>query len=346
MTSEQTIRSSNNGIQDTDQPLISIRGLKVYFFTEEGVVKAVEGIDLDIKSGETLGLIGESGSGKSVSALSIMRLLPIPPAKIIAGSVYFGSNGVTDLLQLSSEEMREIRGGKISMIFQDPMTSLNPLYSVVDQIAENLKSHQHMHPDEAFDEAVKMMEKVGIPDADKRANDFPHQFSGGMRQRIMIAMALSCRPALLIADEPTTALDVTIQAQVLSLIDNLKKEFQTAVLYITHNFAVVAEIADRVAVMYAGYIVEEGDVYTIFDNPSHPYARDLLSSIPRVDKKVDHLEVINGSIPNLITPPSGCRFHPRCKYAKEICKTTVPQRIRVGPRHHVRCHLFNDKSEE
>lgn len=307
-------------------------------------MKAVEGIDLDIHPGETLGLIGESGSGKSVSALSIMRLLPIPPAKIISGSVFFGNDGETDLLKLSSDEMRGIRGCKISMIFQDPMTSLNPLYSVADQIAENFKSHQHMGPDEAFAEAVKMMHIVGIPDAQQRARDFPHQFSGGMRQRIMIAMALSCRPALLIADEPTTALDVTIQAQVLSLIDNLKVEFQTAVLYITHNFAVVAEIADRIAVMYAGYIVEEGDVFTIFDNPSHPYAQDLLSSIPRVDKKLDHLEVISGSIPNLITPPSGCRFHPRCRHATDTCCNVVPERIEIEPRHFVRCHLYN-KSE-
>ena len=335
--SSNTISEKKDESIKLNDSLVSIEGLKVYFFTEEGVVKAVEGIDLEIKTGETLGLIGESGSGKSVSALSIVQLLPVPPAKIIGGKVNFEG---TNLLELSDDEMRYIRGGRISMIFQDPMTSLNPLYSVADQISENLRVHQKLSPDEAVDEAIRMMKEVGIPDSEKRAKDFPHQFSGGMRQRIMIAIALSCVPALLIADEPTTALDVTIQAQVLNLIDQLKAKFNTAVLYITHNFAVVAEIADRVAVMYAGYIVEEGDVFTIFDNPSHPYTQDLLSSIPRVDRKLTHLEVIRGSIPNLISPPSGCRFHPRCKKAMEICSLEVPERLEIEPRHFVRCHLF------
>ncbi len=318
--------------------LIKIEGLRVYFFTEEGVVKAVEGIDLEIQKGETLGLIGESGSGKSVSALSIVQLLPIPPARIIDGSVNFEN---TNLLDLSNEEMRLIRGGKISMIFQDPMTSLNPLYPVADQIGESLRVHQKLSPEKAIDEAIRMMIDVGIPDARKRAKDFPHQFSGGMRQRIMIAMALSCQPALLIADEPTTALDVTIQAQVLHLIAEIKQKYNAAVLYITHNFAVVAAIADRVAVMYAGYIVEEGDVYTLFEKPSHPYTHDLLSSIPRVDRKLTHLEVIKGSIPNLINPPSGCRFHPRCKKVMDVCSRIVPKRTEVEPRHFVRCHLYD-----
>ena len=317
--------------------LVRIDDLRVYFFTEEGVVKAVEGIDLEIMTGETLGLIGESGSGKSVSALSIVQLLPVPPAKIMGGTINFEGK---DLLKLSDDEMRHIRGGRISMIFQDPMTSLNPLYSVADQIGENLRVHQGLSPEAAITEAIRMMKEVGIPDSEKRAKDFPHQFSGGMRQRIMIAIGLSCCPALLIADEPTTALDVTIQAQVLNLIDQLKDKYNTAVLYITHNFAVIAEIADRVAVMYAGYIVEEGDVFTIFDNPSHPYTQDLLSSIPRVDRKLTHLEVIRGSIPNLISPPSGCRFHPRCKKAMEICSLNVPERLEIEPRHFVRCHLY------
>jgi len=220
------------------------------------------------------------------------------------------------------------------------MTSLNPLYSVVNQIAENLRVHQKMDPEEAKIEAIRMMKEVGIPDAEKRSEDFPHQFSGGMRQRIMIAIARSCRPALLIADEPTTALDVTIQAQVLYLIDELKQKFNTAILYITHNFAVVAEIADRVAVMYAGFIVEEHSCVACFENPAHPYTRDLLSSIPRVDRKLDHLEVIKGSIPNLINPPSGCRFHPRCKDVMDICSKEVPKRKEIGPRHFVRCHLY------
>jgi len=335
--SSNSISERKGASKNSNDSLVQIENLRVYFFTEEGVVKAVEGIDLEIKTGETLGLIGESGSGKSVSALSIVQLLPVPPAKIMGGTINFEG---TDLLKLSDDEMRHIRGGRISMIFQDPMTSLNPLYSVADQIGENLRVHQKLSPKEAIKEAIRMMKEVGIPDSETRAKDFPHQFSGGMRQRIMIAIALSCCPALLIADEPTTALDVTIQAQVLNLIDLLKEKFNTAVLYITHNFAVVAEIADRVAVMYAGYIVEEGDVFTIFDNPSHPYTQDLLSSIPRVDRKLTSLEVIRGSIPNLISPPSGCRFHPRCKKAMEICSLNVPKRLEIEPRHFVRCHLY------
>lgn len=340
MDSYSSNTSSNHVTKETNlsKSLINIRNLRVYFFTEEGIVKAVEGIDLDIKKGETLGLIGESGSGKSVSALSMVRLLPVPPSKIMDGTVYFEG---TDLLKVSEKKMRRIRGGKISMIFQDPMTSLNPLYTVVDQIAENLRVHQDMNPEEAVAEAIRMMKEVGIPDAEKRAGDFPHQFSGGMRQRIMIAIALSCRPVLLIADEPTTSLDVTIQAQVLNLIEELKQKFQTSVLYITHNFAVIAEISDRVAVMYAGYIVEEGDVFSIFEEPSHPYTQDLLSSIPRVDRKLTHLEVIRGSIPNLIYPPSGCRFHPRCKKAMDICSRVIPERREIKKRHFVRCHLYS-----
>ncbi|MHA2224103.1 MAG: ABC transporter ATP-binding protein [Candidatus Hodarchaeales archaeon] len=330
------LNESSEGKNDK-KLLVTVNNLRVYFFTEEGTVKAVEGIDLEINKGETLGLIGESGSGKTVSALSMVRLLPTPPAKIMSGSVKLGDK---DLLKLSDDEMRKVRGGKISMIFQDPMTSLNPLYSVADQIAENLRVHREMNPEDAMDEAIEMMRTVGIPDANKRAQDFPHQFSGGMRQRIMIAIALSCRPALLIADEPTTALDVTIQAQVLNLIDDLKEQFQTSVLYITHNFAVVAEIADRVAVMYAGYIVEEHSCLECFENPAHPYTKDLLSSIPRVDRKLSHLEVIKGSIPNLINPPSGCRFHPRCKKVMDICSQVIPKRVEVAPRHFVRCHLY------
>jgi peptide/nickel transport system ATP-binding protein/oligopeptide transport system ATP-binding protein len=329
LNSKTTLNGTNDVNTDLDlkKQLIKVENLRVYFFTEEGTVKAVEGIDLDILKGETLGLIGESGSGKTVTALSIIRLLPIPPAKIISGSIIMDD---INLLELPEDDLQRIRGGKISFIFQDPMTSLNPLFSVVDQIAENLRNHQSMSQKEANSEAINLMKEVGIPDAEQRSEDFPHQFSGGMRQRIMIAMALSCRPSLLIADEPTTALDVTIQAQILNLIEELKTKYNTSVLYITHNFAVIAEIGDRIAVMYAGYIVEEGDVYTIFENPSHPYTRDLLSSIPRVDKKLDKLEVIQGNIPNLIYPPSGCRFHPRCKDVMEKCKTVVPGRLKIG----------------
>lgn len=342
MASEQFIPQDDpsSDTVDHNESLLSVRGLRVFFYTEEGVVKAVEGIDFDIRPGETLGLIGESGSGKTVSALSVVKLLPIPPAQIIDGQVMFEGE---DLLTISDDEMRMVRGGKIAMIFQDPMTSLNPLLSVADQIAENLKVHQKMTHAEAIKGAVQMMKEVGIPDAEKRSGEYPHQFSGGMRQRIMIAIALSCRPKLLIADEPTTALDVTIQAQVLKLVNDLKTKYDTAILYITHNFAVIAEIADRIAVMYAGYIVEEADVYTIFDNPSHPYTQDLLSSIPRVDRKLDKLEVIQGSIPNLINPPSGCRFHPRCKKATDRCSKVIPRRTKIGSRHYVRCLLYEEE---
>ena len=319
------------------ETLVDIKNLRVYFYTEEGVVKAVEDFNIKIMKGETLGLIGESGSGKTVSSLSIIRLIPEPPAKILSGKILF--NG-TDLLSLNSNQIRKVRGKDISMIFQDPMTSLNPLYTVKDQIAENLKVHQHMTPEEAEKEVTNIMRDVGIPDPEKRANDYPHQFSGGMRQRVMIAIALSCKPHLLIADEPTTALDVTIQAQVLKLIETQKEKYNTSVLYITHNFSVVAQIADRIAVMYAGYIVEEGTAVELFVNPMHPYTRDLLSSIPRVDKKIDKLEIIKGSIPNLINPPAGCRFHPRCKDVMDICKTKVPQRIEKEPGHYVQCHLY------
>lgn len=325
--------SSNSKVDS----LLSISDLQIYFFTEEGVVKAVEDVNLRISKGETLGLIGESGSGKTVTSLAILKLLQEPPAKVVGGKIYFEGK---DLLKIPSDQMRKIRGKKISMIFQDPMTSLNPLYTVKDQIAENLRIHHHMSLDEAEVEVINLMKEVGIPDAKKRSNEFPHQFSGGMRQRIMIAIALSCKPLLLIADEPTTALDVTIQAQVIKLIDLLKEKYQTSILYITHNFAVVASLADRIAVMYAGYIIEEGPVIEIFENPIHPYTQDLLASIPRVDKKISKLEVIQGSVPNLINPPTGCRFHPRCRKVMEICSSQVPERIEYSKNHFVQCHLY------
>ncbi|MFQ5892167.1 MAG: ABC transporter ATP-binding protein [Candidatus Methanofastidiosia archaeon] len=315
--------------------LIEIRGLKTYFYTEDGVVKAIDGIDLDIKEGETLGLVGESGSGKSVTALSILRLVPNPPGLIVDGEIYFrGKN----LLEMTEKEMREIRGNKISMIFQDPMTSLNPVFTVGDQIAEAIILHQNLSKRDALKKAVEMMELMGIPQAESRSKDYPHQFSGGMRQRVMTALALSCNPNLLIADEPTTALDVTIQAQVLELMNEIKKEFNTAILYITHDLGLIAETCDDVAVMYAGRITEYGDVESIFLNQKNPYTKALLESIPRLDQERARLRVIRGNVPNLIFPPSGCRFHPRCDYATEICKEEIPVLRSMGDSHLSACH--------
>ncbi|MFX1251090.1 MAG: ABC transporter ATP-binding protein [Promethearchaeota archaeon] len=319
------------------QQLLKCENLKVYFYTEDGVVKAVDGITIDINQGETLGLVGESGCGKSVTSKAIMRIVENPPGRIIDGRVLFrGEN----LLEKSEEEMRKIRGKEISMIFQDPMTSLNPVFTVGDQIAEAIELHQDVEHDEAIEKAAKMMDLVGIPESEIRVNDYPHLFSGGMRQRVMIAMALSCNPSLLVADEPTTALDVTIQAQVTELMRNLKRELNTAILYITHNMGVIAEMSDRVAVMYAGNIVEFTDAHTTFKNPKHPYTRALLGSIPRLDIRRDRLDVIRGSVPNLITPPSGCRFHPRCPEMFQLCKDKVPPTYEVEPNHFVRCHLY------
>ncbi|MFX0051670.1 MAG: ABC transporter ATP-binding protein [Candidatus Hodarchaeota archaeon] len=309
--------------------------MKTQFFTEDGVVKAVDDVNLKIRRGETLGLVGESGCGKTITSLSILRLVPSPPGKIVAGSVNFeGEN----LLEYSEEEMRKIRGNEISMIFQDPMTSLNPVFTVKNQITENIKLHQDVSDDIAFEKAVDMLKLVGIPAAERRINDYPHLFSGGMRQRVMIAMALSCNPQMLIADEPTTALDVTIQAQVLDILKNLQEDLNMAILYITHNLGVIAEIADNIAVMYAGNIVEYTDVDTLYHQPRHPYTRALLSSIPRMDRKIDRLGVIKGTVPNLITPPSGCRFHPRCTYASKKCSEEFPPEIKVGRNHTVLCH--------
>ncbi|MFQ6087319.1 MAG: ABC transporter ATP-binding protein [Candidatus Methanofastidiosia archaeon] len=315
--------------------LIEIRGLKTYFYTEDGVVKAIDGIDLNIKEGETLGLVGESGSGKSVTALSILRLVPNPPGLIVEGEISFkGEN----LLEMTEKEMREIRGNKISMIFQDPMTSLNPVFTVGDQIAEAIILHQNLSKRDALKKAVEMMELMGIPQAESRSKDYPHQFSGGMRQRVMTALALSCNPNLLIADEPTTALDVTIQAQVLELMNEIKKEFNTAILYITHDLGLIAETCDDVAVMYAGRIAEYGDVESIFLNQKNPYTKALLESIPRLDQERARLRVIRGNVPNLIFPPSGCRFHPRCDYATEICEKEIPVLRSMGDSHLSACH--------
>jgi peptide/nickel transport system ATP-binding protein/oligopeptide transport system ATP-binding protein len=318
------------------EELLRVEDLKTYFLTYEGTIKAVDGISLTINKGETLGLVGESGCGKSVTALSIMRLVQSPPGKIVGGKIFFeGKN----LLDLSEKEMRKIRGCKISMIFQEPMTSLDPMFTIGSEIMEVLQLHQNLKKDEAKKKAIESLCTVRFPDPEKRIDDYPHELSGGMRQRVMIAMALSCNPALLIADEPTTALDVTIQSQILKLIDDLRKEFNTSVLLITHDLGVIAKTCDNVALMYAGYIVEYTDVYTFFREPLHPYAKGLMKSIPRLDSEIKKLEIIKGLVPNLLDLPPGCPFHPRCDFCFELCTKKMPELINVGKNHLVRCHL-------
>jgi peptide/nickel transport system ATP-binding protein/oligopeptide transport system ATP-binding protein len=318
------------------EELLRVEDLKTYFFTHEGTIKAVDGASFTINKGETLGLVGESGCGKSVTALSIMRLVQSPPGKIVGGKIFFEG---TNLLELSEKEMRNIRGCKISMIFQEPMTALDPMFTIGSEIMEVLKLHHNLKKDEAKKKAIESLYTVRFPDPEKRIDDYPHELSGGMRQRAMIAMALLCNPALLIADEPTTALDVTIQAQILKLIDDLRKEFNTSVLLITHDLGVIAKTCDNVALMYAGYIVEYTDVYTFFREPLHPYAKGLMKSIPRLDSEIKKLEIIKGLVPNLLDLPSGCPFHPRCGFCFELCTKKMPELINVGKNHLVRCHL-------
>ncbi|GAQ25851.1 ABC transporter ATP-binding protein [Tepidanaerobacter syntrophicus] len=321
--------------------LVEVKNLKTYFFTEDGVVPAVDGVDFSIKEGETLGIVGESGCGKSVTSLSILRLVPSPPGKIVDGEILFrGEN----LLKKSESEMRKIRGNDISMIFQEPMTSLNPVFTVGEQIAEAIELHQGLDKKQAMDKAVEMLKLVGIPSAEKRVYDFPHQMSGGMRQRVMIAMALSCNPSLLIADEPTTALDVTIQAQILELMKDLKKKLNTSIMLITHDLGVVAEMAENVLVMYAGKVVEYADVRTIFKEPKHPYTIGLMESIPRLDQPREKLYVIEGTVPNPFDMPKGCRFHPRCPEAKDICVNREPALISSN-NHQVSCWKYSDQWE-
>jgi oligopeptide/dipeptide ABC transporter ATP-binding protein len=316
--------------------LVEVKNLKTYFFTDDGVVPAVDGVDFSIKKGETLGIVGESGCGKSVTSLSLLRLVPNPPGKIVDGEMYFkGEN----LLEKSESEMRKIRGNDISMIFQEPMTSLNPVFTVGEQISEAIELHQGLNKRDALAKAVEMLKLVGIPSAEQRVHEYPHQMSGGMRQRVMIAMALSCNPALLIADEPTTALDVTIQAQILELMKDLKERLGTAIMLITHDLGVVAEMAENVLVMYAGKVVEYADVKTIFKNPKHPYTVGLLGSIPRLDQPKEKLYVIEGVVPNPFNMPSGCRFHPRCPEASEICKTKEPELLHIDGQQ-VRCWKY------
>ncbi|KKM08833.1 peptide ABC transporter ATP-binding protein [Clostridiales bacterium PH28_bin88] len=322
------------------EPLLEVQQLQTYFYTADGVVPAVDGVSVSMGRGETLAIVGESGSGKSVTSLSIMQLVPRPPGKIVGGAIRFGGE---DLLKKSPAEMRRIRGNRISMIFQEPMTSLNPVFRVGEQVAETLRLHQGLGKREAWLQAVEMLKKVGIPSPEKRVRDYPHQLSGGMRQRVMIAMALSCNPELLIADEPTTALDVTIQAQILDLMRQLRREFGTAILLITHDLGVVAEMADRVLVMYAGRVVEEAGVTDLFDDPKHPYTAGLLRSIPRLEGTGERLYTIEGTVPNPVQLPAGCAFHPRCPLAGELCRKEEPQLRRVAPGRFASCWLYRQE---
>jgi len=317
-----------------------LKDLKTHFYTDVGIVRAVDGIRLSLQQEETLGIVGESGSGKSVTALSILRLID-PPGRVVEGEVLFEGR---NLLHYSRKEMREIRGNKISMIFQEPMASLNPLFRVSNQIEEAIKLHQHLGQREAAEKALEMLRLVGIPSPEKRARDYPHQLSGGMQQRVMIAMALACNPAVLIADEPTTALDVTIQAQILYLINQLKREIGTAVLFITHDLGVISKMSQNVAVMYAGKVVEYSNVYDLFDDPVHPYAKSLLESIPKgskEDPERKRLHVIPGTVPNLLELTPGCSFAPRCREQMEICHEKEPSELEIKPGRYVRCWKYN-----
>ena len=322
--------------------LLEVKDLKTYFDTDEGTVKAVDGVSFHLDRGETLAVVGESGSGKSVMSLSVMRLIATPPGRIAGGQILFEGQ---DIVTKSEREMRRIRGNDISMIFQEPMTSLNPVYTVGDQIAEAIVLHQGKSYREAMKLAAEMLDLVGIPEPGKRVKNYPHQMSGGMRQRVMIAMALSCGPKLLIADEPTTALDVTIQAQILDLMRKLQDEIGMSILFITHDLGVVAEIADRAVVMYAGRAVEEADVHSIFARPLMPYTLGLMNSIPRVDRAAEHqerLQAIPGNVPNPLNLPEGCAFHPRCRFAQDRCKEAIPPLEDAGGGHQVRCVRWNE----
>jgi oligopeptide transport system ATP-binding protein len=322
-------------------PLLSVKDLEVTFSTDDGVVRAVNGLSFDIEPGKTLGIVGESGSGKSVTALSIMRLISMPPGRIERGEIIF--NG-TDLLKVGEAQMRSIRGNKIAMIFQDPMTSLNPVLTIGDQIMETIMLHQHKSRADAYKRAIEMLELVRIPEPQKRIKSYPHQFSGGMRQRVMIAMALSCDPELLIADEPTTALDVTIQAQILDLMNDLQKRLNSAIIMITHDLGVVAEVCEKVLVMYAGNMVEYGTADQIFSDPKHPYTLGLLDSLPRLDEGGQRrLVPIEGQPPNLLRLPAGCTFAPRCPYALPDHAIIPPPVIDFGNGHLARCTLYNEE---
>lgn len=326
------------------EKLLEVKNLRTYFYTDEGVVPAVDDVSFYIKPGESLGVVGESGCGKSVTSLSIMKLIPSPPGKIMEGSEVLFEN--KNIVALKEREMRSIRGNDISMIFQEPMTSLNPVFKIGDQISEVLILHQNLSRSDAFKRAVEMLKLVNIPDPEKVARQYPHSLSGGMRQRAMIAMALACNPKLLIADEPTTALDVTVQAQILDLMKELKVKINSSIMLITHNLGVVAETCERIIVMYAGKIVEEGSAYEIFEDPMHPYTRGLLKSIPTLNKRSEKLESIQGIVPNPLNMPKGCRFAPRCNKAMDICRAQEPNLTILGEERNVRCFLYSKEGGE
>jgi peptide/nickel transport system ATP-binding protein/oligopeptide transport system ATP-binding protein len=320
------------------RPLLEIVDLRTYFFTDEGVVKSVDGVTYDVLPGETVGVVGESGCGKSVTALSVMRLIPVPPGRIEGGEILFDGE---DLVRARESRMRQVRGGKIGMIFQEPMTSLNPVFTVGDQIEEAVRLHLRLSAAEARERAIEMLRKVGIPSPEQRVDEYPHQLSGGMRQRVMIAMALSCNPKLLIADEPTTALDVTIQAQILDLIRHLQDEFHMSMLIITHDLGVIAETAHRVVVMYAGKIAEKADVKRLFARPLHPYTQGLFRSIPSLAKGHGRLQTIEGTVPNPLEFPVGCKFHNRCPFATDHCVAHEPPLREVEEAHFAACWLLD-----
>jgi oligopeptide/dipeptide ABC transporter ATP-binding protein len=330
---------------NTNEKLLEVKNLKTYFYTEDGVVKAVDGVDFYVNSGEVLGLVGESGCGKSVSALSIMRLIG-PPGKILEGEILFEGQ---DLVRATEKEMMKVRGNRISMIFQQPQSALNPVFRTGEQIAEVLSIHQHLGREPGRKRAIELLTLVGIPEPERRVESYPHELSGGMAQRVMIAMALACEPDLLIADEPTTALDVTIQAQILDLMRDLRTRIHSAVILITHDLGVIAEMADRVAVMYAGEVVEQSPVASLFEAPHHPYTIGLIGSVPVMGEIRERLDVIPGSVPNLINLPVGCRFAPRCaarlKYKLSICAEKRPNLIGIASDHIVRCWLYEDSDQ-
>ncbi len=328
----------------SEEVILRVRDLRTYFDTAQGVAKAVDGVNFEIRAGETIGVVGESGCGKSVTALSIMRLFPSPPGRIDGGEIWFKG---TDLTKVGKKEMRRIRGCEICMIFQEPMTSLNPVYTVGEQVIEAIRLHQGLSKKEALQKAIEMFDLVGIASPERRVREYPHQLSGGMRQRVMIAMALSCRPSLLIADEPTTALDVTIQAQILELMNDLKSKLGTAILFITHDLGVIAETAQQVIVMYAGRVVEQADVTTLFGNPFHPYTQGLMGSIPseQAIRTKSRLTEIKGVVPGLAALPPGCSFHPRCSKRIGACDNERPRLIEIEAGHRVACRLYAETAK-
>jgi len=343
LTTEENAATLRQAEMVERSSLLDVKNLETSFYTREGNVKAVDGIHFDIHKGSTVGIVGESGCGKSVTSLSIMRLLPSPPAKITNGKILLEGS---DILTRTEAEMRDIRGNSISMIFQEPMTSLNPVLSIGRQITETILIHNKITKSEAKRRAIEALHMVGIPSPERRIHEYAHQMSGGMRQRAMIAMALSCEPKLLIADEPTTALDVTIQAQILALMERLQQELNMAIMLITHDLAVVAEVVSKVYVMYAGKIVESADTKTIFNNPRHPYTLGLIDSIPRLDEDKEHLRIIKGWVPNPLNMPVGCRFHPRCDSAFDPCAESEPKMFEVEPGHWTRCWLYSNSNSK